>query len=94
MITKDTLIGEIVKINPELVSALMELGMHCVGCPASAAETLEEACAVHGIDVEEALEVLNTINDSVPSSYETTILDDSAMWNLANKDDDSDKKDE
>ena len=87
MITKDTLIGDIVKMKPELVDLLMELGMHCVGCPASAAETLEEACAVHGIDVEEALEALNTVNDSEPSSYETTILDDSALWDLSNKKD-------
>ena len=82
MITKDTLIGDIVKMKPELIDALMEIGMHCVGCPASAAETIEEACAVHGIDVEEVLEMLNTINDSEPT-YETTILDDGALWDLA-----------
>ena len=38
---------------------LLEIGMHCLGCPASQMETLEEACGVHGIDVEEVLEKLN-----------------------------------
>ncbi|MFR5683768.1 MAG: DUF1858 domain-containing protein, partial [Clostridia bacterium] len=38
---------------------LLEAGMHCLGCPASQEETLEEACDVHGIDVEELLEKLN-----------------------------------
>ena len=70
MITKDMLIGDILKINPEFASALMEMGMHCIGCPASAGETLEEACAVHGIDVEEVLDVLNTINNSTNTENE------------------------
>jgi len=74
MITKDMLIGEIININPEFVSILMECGMHCVGCPASIGETLEEACQVHGIDVEEVLNMLNMINNSTPS-YETTIIE-------------------
>ena len=51
-------------INPSEVynqaaNILLEAGMHCVGCPASQAETLEEACMVHGIDVEEVVEKLN-----------------------------------
>ena len=55
-------------------------------------EAMEEVSS----DVEEALDVLNTINDSEPFSYETTILDDSAMWDLLdkNKDDFPEKKDE
>ncbi len=56
---KDTKIGEIIENAPEKVDVLLEVGMHCVGCPASQAETLEEACAVHGIDVEEVVEALN-----------------------------------
>ena len=59
MINKDMLIGEIIEKNPELAPILMEAGMHCLGCPASAGETLEEACMVHGIDVEELLEKIN-----------------------------------
>ena len=59
MINKDMLIGEILEQNPELAPILMEAGMHCLGCPASVGETLEEACMVHGIDVEELLEKIN-----------------------------------
>ena len=56
---KDTKIGEILEIAPEKAEVLMEVGMHCLGCPASQMETLEEACEVHGIEVEEVLEKLN-----------------------------------
>ena len=58
-IEKDTKIGEIVEKAPEKVDILLSAGMHCLGCPASQAETLEEACMVHGIYVEELLEQLN-----------------------------------
>lgn len=58
-IEKNTKIGEIVEKAPDKVEILLNSGMHCIGCPASQAETLEEACAVHGIDVEEILEKLN-----------------------------------
>ena len=44
---------------PEKAEILMDAGMHCLGCPASQAETLEEACEVHGIDVNELVEELN-----------------------------------
>ena len=40
----------------------MEAGMHCISCPASAMETLEEACEVHGIDVDEIIEALNSMS--------------------------------
>ena len=56
---KDTKIGEILEVAPEKVEILINAGMHCVGCPASQMETLEEACDVHGIDVEDVLEKLN-----------------------------------
>ena len=59
MITKDMLIFEIIESKPEAIQILTEAGMHCIGCPASAGETLEEACEVHGIDVEEVLAKLN-----------------------------------
>lgn len=58
-IEKNTKIGEIVEKAPEKAEVLLECGMHCLGCPASQAETLEEACMVYGIDVEELLEKLN-----------------------------------
>lgn len=56
---KDTTIGEILEKAPEKAEILLEIGMHCLGCPASQMETLEEACAVHGIDVNEVVEKLN-----------------------------------
>lgn len=58
-IEKTTKIGEIVNEAPDKVDVLLEAGMHCLGCPASQEETIEEACMVHGIDVEELLEKLN-----------------------------------
>ena len=56
---KDTTIGEILEKAPEKVEILLNAGMHCIGCPASQMETLEEACGVHGIDVEDIVEKLN-----------------------------------
>lgn len=59
MINADTKIGELLEIAPEKADILIEAGMHCLGCPASQAETLAEACDVHGIDVEDLLKKLN-----------------------------------
>ena len=58
-IEKTTKIGELLEKAPEKEEILLEAGMHCLGCPASQAETLEEACMVHGIDVDELVEKLN-----------------------------------
>lgn len=58
-IEKTTKIGELLEKEPEKANILLEAGMHCLGCPASQAETLEEACSVHGIDVNELVEKLN-----------------------------------
>ena len=57
---KDTRIGEILEVAPEKADILLEIGMHCLGCPASQMETIEEACGVHGIDVNDVLEKLNS----------------------------------
>ena len=56
---KDTLIGDIIDQDPEKINVLIEAGMHCIGCPASQMETIEQACEVHGIDVNDVLEELN-----------------------------------
>lgn len=58
-ITKNTKIGELLEVAPDKAEILLAAGMHCLGCPASQAETLEEACAVHGIDVDILVEKLN-----------------------------------
>ncbi len=60
IITKDMLIGDILRIDEDLAPALLEIGMHCLGCPSSQMESLEDACAVHGIDVNEVLAKLNS----------------------------------
>ncbi len=54
-VTKDTIMGELLAYDYGVGVVLMEAGMHCIGCPASAGESLEEACAVHGINVEELI---------------------------------------
>lgn len=59
MIEKDMTIGELLEKFPDKADILLDAGMHCLGCPASQMETLEEACSVHGIDVEELVEKLN-----------------------------------
>lgn len=59
-INKDMTIGELLEKAPEKAEILLEAGMHCLGCPASQAETIAEACEVHGIDVEELIKRLNS----------------------------------
>ena len=58
-VTGKTLIGEIVMQHPEAVDVLMSIGMHCLGCPASQMESLEDACAVHGVDPAAVAEAIN-----------------------------------
>ena len=58
-VTKDTLIGDILDAAPQTAPFFLEMGMHCLGCPASRGETLEEACAVHGVDVDKLLALVN-----------------------------------
>ena len=58
-ITKDTTIGQLLALDPGCAEVLMNAGMHCIGCPASAGESIEEAAAVHGFDVNELVDKLN-----------------------------------
>ena len=58
-ITKDTTIGDILNIKPEAIPVLMEIGMHCIGCPASQGETVAEAAMVHGVDADELVKRMN-----------------------------------
>jgi len=58
-ISKDMTIGEILSQRPDIAPILMEIGMHCLGCPASQGETLAEAAMVHGIDGDLLLEKIN-----------------------------------
>lgn len=58
-ITKDTIIGDILDIDATVAPIFLEIGMHCLGCPASRGETVEQACYVHGQDVDALLTKLN-----------------------------------
>ncbi|MDY6045474.1 MAG: DUF1858 domain-containing protein [Anaerobutyricum sp.] len=58
-ITKQTLIGEMLQMDMGIAAILMAAGMHCVGCPSSAMESLEEACMVHGMNADEVLAQIN-----------------------------------
>ena len=58
-VTKDTIIGDILDIAPETAPIFLSIGMHCLGCPSSRGETVEQACMVHGVDVNELIEKIN-----------------------------------
>lgn len=58
-ITKETIIGDILDVAPESAPLFQAIGMHCLGCPSSRGETVEEACMVHGIDSDAFLAQLN-----------------------------------
>lgn len=58
-ITKDTIIGDILDIAPQTAPLFLSIGMHCLGCPASRGETVEEACMVHGVEVDKLLAIVN-----------------------------------
>ena len=58
-IEKTTIIGDVLDIAPQTAPLFMAIGMHCLGCPSSRGETVEEACAVHGVDVDSFLAKLN-----------------------------------
>ena len=58
-ITKNSTIGDVLDADRSLAPYFLEMGMHCLGCPSSRGETIEEACAVHGVDAEELVAKLN-----------------------------------
>ena len=58
-ISKEMLIGELLQVDENMAQILMGAGMHCIGCPSSQMESLEEACMVHGIPVEKLVSVIN-----------------------------------
>ena len=59
MVTKEMTIGNIIAIDQNIIAILLNYGMHCVGCPSAQAESLEEACMVHGLEVEPLVEEIN-----------------------------------
>lgn len=61
-ITKDMTIGEILVTKPDVAPILMGMGMHCLGCPASQGESLEDAAMVHGMDINEIMEKIAALD--------------------------------
>lgn len=57
-ITKETVIGDILDAAPDTAPFFLEMGMHCLGCPASRGESVADACAVHGVNADELVEKL------------------------------------
>lgn len=58
-VTRENIIGDILDMDQTTAPYFMEIGMHCLGCPASRGETIEEACEVHGVDCDELIGKLN-----------------------------------
>ncbi len=63
-VTKDSVIGDVLDENIETAQFFFEIGMHCLGCPASRGETIEAACAVHGTDADELVKRINAFLSS------------------------------
>ncbi|MCL2392555.1 MAG: DUF1858 domain-containing protein [Oscillospiraceae bacterium] len=61
--TKDMIISDILDKAPETVPMFNSIGMHCLGCAMASGETLEQACAAHGVDVDAFLDTLNSVVD-------------------------------
>ena len=63
-ITPETTIGKMLYADPGIADVLAQCGMHCVGCPSSAGETLEQACEVHGLFIEDVLEAIEEYHEA------------------------------
>ncbi|MBQ7039881.1 MAG: DUF1858 domain-containing protein [Clostridia bacterium] len=64
-ITKDTIIMDVLKINPDTAPFFLNIGMHCLGCPSASGETVEQACAVHGVDCDDLVNAINEFLEAV-----------------------------
>ena len=58
-VTKDTMIGELLRIDENIAPVLLNIGMHCLGCPSSQMETIEQAAMVHGVDPDALVDEIN-----------------------------------
>ena len=63
-VTKDTMIGDLLQIDQNVAPLLLNIGMHCLGCPSSQMETIEEAAMVHGLDPDDLVVEINTFRPS------------------------------
>lgn len=62
-VSKDTMIGDLLQIDQNVAPLLLNIGMHCLGCPSSQMETIEEAAMVHGLDPDDLVVEINTFID-------------------------------
>ena len=62
-VTKDNMIGDLLQIDQNVAPLLLNIGMHCLGCPSSQMETIEEAAMVHGLDPDDLVVEINTFID-------------------------------
>ena len=62
-VTKDTMIGDLLQIDQNVAPLLLNIGMHCLGCPSSQMETIDEAAMVHGLDPDDLVVEINTFID-------------------------------
>ena len=58
-ITKESIIGDVLDFDPDTAKYFFEIGMHCLGCPSASAESIEEACMVHGADADKLVNDIN-----------------------------------
>ncbi len=61
-VSKEMTIGEILRVKPEVAPVLLEMGMHCLGCPSAQGESLEEAAMVHGMDIDALMAKIDALN--------------------------------
>lgn len=58
-VTKDTIIADVLRMDIETAPFFLNIGMHCLGCPSASGESIEQACAVHGVDAEQLIRDIN-----------------------------------
>lgn len=63
-VTKDTIIMDVLRMDPETAKFFLEIGMHCVGCPSASGESIEQACAVHAADADALVAKINAYLES------------------------------
>ena len=69
-ITKDTIVGDILDVAPQTAPIFLSIGMHCLGCPSSRGETVEEACMVHGLTGEQMDKLLDIVNEEANRDFD------------------------
>jgi hybrid cluster-associated redox disulfide protein len=69
-IARDTVIGDILDVAPQTAPIFLSIGMHCLGCPSSRGETVEEACMVHGLTEEQMDKLLEVVNEEANRDFD------------------------